>query len=390
MSFNVFNKLYVSPDYAYDAAYNRAIFSELRHGNGEYITYDELNSPGFNSEIIKTAKSITDIIGSEEGQYESIAHYLKHLFDENLEARLYCDDASYMPLFFTWAKIVFPNINSDKAFTIYNLIKQREELVMPDNVNNRTFTASRLQGRVDSITLSKADFVTAYNNFNANDTVSGEYYTEVRDAVRDSLCIEIQLASYLSGNATVDVIATKTYRILTKVLFAFIDDLRQYVRDNIMTEKLRTMTGVTINWDDQNWEATLRAQSSNMDFLFDSSLESIMESSSYRDTNIETAIYWCQWLLDNTTEEDAEDGELYDLIIAARWVIDNTDSFSSDLSVRNLGITAVISADVDFAGSTLIYQNEYLREKINMFWIEYIYQLKRANNTDGLVLVSHT
>lgn len=390
MSFNVFNKLYVSPDYAYDAAYNRAIFSELRHGNGEYITYDSLDSPGFNSEIIKAAQSIIDIIGSEEGQYESIAHYLKHLFDVNIEARLYCDDASYILLFFTWVKIVFPNINSDIAFTIYNLIKQREQLVMPDNVDNRTFTASRLQNRADSITLSKVDFVTAYNNFNTDDTVSSEYYTEVRNAVKDSLCVESQLASYLSGNITIDVIAPKTKRILGKVLFALIDDLRQYIRDNIMTTKVRNMTNVNISWDDQNWEATLRAQSSNMDFLFDSSLESIMESSDYRSSNISTALYWCQWILDNTTEEDATDVELYDLIISAQWIIDNIDCFSDDLEVSKTGAAVLIQRDLEFQGSTLVFSNEYLREKINTFWVEYIYQLKKVNNIDGLVLISHT
>jgi hypothetical protein len=389
MAFNVFNKVYVAPDYAYDAAFNRAIFSAHRN-QADYVTYDALDSPGYNSEVLVSAESVNDIIGSEEGQYESIAHYLKSLFDSGVEARLYCDEASYMPLFFTWLKIAFPNINTDNAFTIYNLIKQREELVFPDNVDNRTFTSYRLQDKVNNITLSKADFVTKYNEFNTADTVTDAYYTEVRTAVKDSLCIESQLASYLSGNVTIDVISSKTKRILTKVLFAIIDDLRQYIRDNIMTTKVRNMTGITIGWDDQNWEAALRAQSSNMDFLFDTSLDSILESSDYRELNITTAIAWCQWVLDNTSEADAADVELYDLVAASQWIINNSNCFSSDETARNAAIANLIQLDIDFEGSTLIYQNEYLREKINTFWIEYIYQLKKANDTDTLILISHT
>jgi len=389
MAFNVFNKVYVAPDYAYDAAFNRAIFSAHRN-QADYVTYDALDSPGYNSEVLVSAESVNDIIGSEEGQYESIAHYLKSLFDSGVEARLYCDEASYMPLFFTWLKIAFPNINTDNAFTIYNLIKQREELVFPDNVDNRTFTSYRLQDKVNNITLSKADFVTKYNEFNTADTVTDAYYTEVRTAVKDSLCIESQLASYLSGNSAINNISVKTKRILTKVLFAIIDDLRQYIRDNIMTTKVRNMTGITIGWDDQNWEAALRAQSSNMDFLFDTSLDSILESSDYRELNITTAIAWCQWVLDNTSEADAADVELYDLVAASQWIINNSNCFSSDETARNAAIANLIQLDIDFEGSTLIYQNEYLREKINTFWIEYIYQLKKANDTDTLILISHT
>ena len=389
MAFNVFNKVYVAPDYAYDAAFNRAIFSAHRN-QADYVTYDALNSPGYNSEVLVSAESVNDIIGSEEGQYESIAHYLKSLFDSGVEARLYCDEASYMPLFFTWLKIAFPNINTDKAFTIYNLIKQREELVFPDNVDNRTFTSYRLQDRVNNTTLSKTDFVTKYNEFNAADFVEDSYYTEVRSAVKNDLCIELQLASYLSGNATIDTISAKTKRILTKVLFAIVDDLRQYIRDNIMTVKVRNMTGITIDWDDQNWETTLRSQNSNMDFLFDSSLDSILESSDYRELNITTAVAWCQWVLDNTSEADAKDVELYDLVAASQWIVNNANCFSSDDATRNAAVANLIQLDVDFEGSTLIYQNEYLREKINTFWIEYIYQLKKANNIDGLALISHT
>ena len=387
MAFNVFNKVYVAPDYAYDAAFNRAIFSAHRN-QADYVTYDTLDSPGFNSEVLVSAGSINDIIGSEEGQYESIAHYLKSLFDSGVEARLYCDEESYMPLFFTWVKIAFPNINSDKAFTIYNLIKQREELVFPDNVDNRTFTSYRLQDRANNVTLSKTDFLTKYNEFNAADTVADVYYTEVRDAVKNDLCIELQLASYLSGNAAIDTISVKTKRILTKVVFALIDDLRQYIRDNIMTAKVRTMTGVTIDFDDQNWETTLRAQSSNMDFLFDTSLDSILESADYRELNIATAIAWAQWILDNTTDADASDVELSDLVSASQWIVDNADCFSADTATRNTAIATAIQSDIAYQGSTVVFQNEYLREKINSFWIEYIYQLKSANSTD-LNLISY-
>ena len=389
MAFNVFNKVYVAPDFAYDSAFNRAIFSAHRN-QAEYVTYDALNSPGFNSEVLVSKASINDIIGSDEGQYASIAHYLKSLFDSGIEARLYCDGNSYMPLFFTWLKISFPNISSDISFTLYNLIKQRESLVFPDNADNRTFTSHRIQYKDLNPTLTKAEFLSAYNEFNSNDTVSAEYYEEVRNAVRDSLCTEVQLASYLAGDISIDSISVKIKRILTKIVFANVDSLREYIRDNIMTAKVRNMSGVNLSWDDQDWEGALRNSSANMNFLFDSSLDAIMESSEYRDTFIDTAIEWNEWVLANTTESDLDDLELNDIIKGAQFIIKYKDAASDDDALRNAALPIAIQFDIDFEGSTVIFQTEYLRDKINTFWIEYIYQLKKSNDIDGLKLISHT
>ena len=41
MAFNLFNKLYVSPDYLYDNSQTRILFSKMRNQAG-YITYDSL------------------------------------------------------------------------------------------------------------------------------------------------------------------------------------------------------------------------------------------------------------------------------------------------------------------------------------------------------------
>ena len=150
------------------------------------------------------------------------------------------------------------------------------------------------------------------------------------------------------------------------------------------------MTGVNLNWEDQDWENVLRNANSDMSFLFDSSLDAIMESAEYRDNFIDVAIKWNEWILTNTTEADLEDLELNDLIKGAQFITTYKNAVSTDDTLRNTALAELIQFDIDFEGSTVIFQAEYLRDKINTFWIEYIYQLKKQNDTDGLKLISHT
>ena len=389
MAFNLFNKAYVAPDFAYDAAYNRYIFSQWRN-QADYISYDVLDSPGYNSEVKLSTASINDIIGVEDDKYESIAHFIKYLYESEFEGRIYADNDSYMPLFFTWLKIAMPNYTEDSAFIIYNLVKQREALVFPDNVNAASFVLPRLQDRENDVTLTKAEFISALNEFNTVDMATEIFYNELRDLVKDSLCIEVQLASYLSAAVDINVLAEKTRKILTKIVYASIDDIRQYIRDNIMTEKVKSWTGVTLSWEDQDWETTLKNKDSNMAFLFDSSPDAIANTEEYRLLNLEFVFAWSQWLIDNTTDEDLNDMQLADMIRASEYIIRHRNVGSEDAAIRNAAVTNLIEEDRAYHATSNIFDNEYLREKINTFWIEYVYQLKNNGDTDALRKISHT
>ena len=389
MAFNLFNKAYVAPDFAYDAAYNRYIFSQWRN-QADYISYDVLDSPGYNSEVKLSTASINDIIGVEDDKYESIAHFIKYLYESEFEGRIYADNDSYMPLFFTWLKIAMPNHTEDSAFIIYNLVKQREALVFPDNVNAASFVLPRLQDRENDVTLTKAEFISALNEFNTVDMATEIFYNELRDLVKDSLCIEVQLASYLSAAVDINVLAEKTRKILTKIVYASIDDIRQYIRDNIMTEKVKSWTGVTLSWEDQDWETTLKNKDSNMAFLFDSSPDAIANTEEYRLLNLEFVFAWSQWLIDNTTDEDLNDMQLADMIRASEYIIRHRNVGSEDAAIRNTAVTTLIEEDRAYHATSNIFDNEYLREKINTFWIEYVYQLKNNGDTDALRKISHT
>ena len=150
------------------------------------------------------------------------------------------------------------------------------------------------------------------------------------------------------------------------------------------------MTGVTIGWEDQDWEGTLRAQSSDMDFLLSSTLERIIADSTYRTENDAVALAWCQWLLDNTTDADESDMQLADIIAAAQYNIDYQNITSADASVRDATATSLLNADMAYQSTSFIFNEDSTREKINTFWIEYIYQMKGADNTTALSKMSHT
>lgn len=287
-------------------------------------------------------------------------------------------------------KITFPNIDSSTAFTLYNIIKQREALVMPDNMPNRSFGANRISDRNLDVIYNSSEFEQAYNEFNNNDATTDEYYTSVRNAIRNDLSIEVHLASYFVGLSPISIIAEKGQRLHSKSIYAIVDSIREYIRDNIMTQKVKSMTGVTLNWNDQNWEATLRSSNSNMDFLFNSSYESLSEDWDYRFNNRAYAQAWCQWILDNTTEEDKDDVELADIIRGAQELFVRIDCGSTDPAVRDPAWVNMINDDINFSGTSMIWTNEYLREKINSFWIEYIYQLKSNGDTETLTKLSHT
>ena len=386
MAFNVFKKIYVAPEYAYDVGYNRYIFSADRDDD---YTASTLNDPSYDT-TVGGWNTVSDMVGTGEGQYESVAHFLKHLYDTDWKGRIYCDSDSYIQFFCAWLKIAMPNYTNDSAFIVYNLIKQREELVFPDGATPDTWIAPRLADKEAEVVLTKDQFITKLNEFNTNDTNPDSYYDTVRAAVRDELCVEIQLASHLSGAVGISSLAAKIDTIVHKQGFGVIEDIKDYILDNALTPKVRTMTGVTIGWEDQDWEGTLRAQSSNMDFLFSSTVERIIADSTYRTENNAVALAWCQWILDNTNDADESDMQLADIIAAAQYVIDYQNVISANTSVRDTTAASLLTADIAYQSTSFLFNEDSTREKINTFWIEYIYQMKGANNTTALSKMSHT
>ena len=389
MSFNLFDKTYVAPDYMYDADVDRVIFSAYRN-QAEYIDYRSLNSVGFGTEVKLSTASIDDVVGTDEDQSPSVAHYLRDLYRNRFSGKIFADHYSYMKLFFAWLHIAMPNHTADSAFTVYNLIKQREALVFPDNANNRTFVAPRLNARTTNTVLTKTEFTEALAEFNSNDTVSAQEYADINAEVRSNLCIEIQLASYLSGNTDISIVTEKTNKILQKIIYANIDDIRQYIRDNIQTDKVRTMTGVEIGYDEQDWESKLRAASDEMDFLFRSDQETVVANSEYRESHTSQMLWWCQWLVDNTIETDAVDMHLSDVLSASKYISAHGGILSDDVSVRQAECLNILEFDIAQQGTTVIYDQEYLRDRINAFWIAYVYELSENNDTDTLAKLSHT
>lgn len=414
MAFNLFGKVYVSPDWAYDNGYNRCIFSEWRN-QSDYTSYDVLDSPGFESSVLLSTASIMNVVGDGtaantepvmdgssntalsfpadeyNNQYESVAHFLKHLYNEGWGGRLYSDDESYKILFFVWLKIAFPNIDDDNAFILYNIIKQREALIFPDNSDAIGFVVPRLQDRNNSVALNKTEFLTEKAEFDTIDTATPEFYTEFRDIVKNDLCMEIQLASYLSGNYPIQNLTEKFRRIASKGVFGHVFALRDFLRENIMTEKVRQLTGVNLQWDDQDWEGTLRAQSTAMDFLFKSEEDAIRQDWNYRQTYIDEAWYWMHWVIDNISEADAETNvELWNLRQTCTYNYEWENINSANTELRDTACADMLAADIDAVVTSMFWSVEYLKEKINTYWIEYIYQLKRANDTATLAKISHT
>jgi hypothetical protein len=412
MAFNLFGKVYVSPDWAYDNGYNRCIFSEWRN-QAAYTSYDVLDSPGFEAEVLLSTASITDVIGdgtsantepvmdgesntalsfpsdAYNGQYESIPHFLKHLYDEGWDGRLYSDDVSYNILFFVWLKLAFPNIDDDIAFILYNIIKQREALIFPDNTDAIGFIVPRITDKNNSSILSKAEFLQEKAEFDAADTATPEFYTEFRNLVKDDFSIEIQMASYLSGNYPIHTLTDKFRRVGSKMVYSHVYALRDWLRENIMSEKVKSMTGISLNWDDTNWESTLRSQSAQMDFLFKSDEDAIRKSWSFREQMIEEAWYWIDWVVNNTSDDDINNYELWNIRQAclnnSNWKNINSD----DINARYAATAALMEEDINshnVSGLAI----EQLKEKVNSFWIEYIYQLKRAGDTTTLAKLSHT
>lgn len=389
MSLNLFNKVYLCPDYLYDNAYNRIIFSAERN-QAAYLNYDSFNFPGLDAEVIHSTASVTDLIGEGDGQFASVAHYVKHIFDSNFEGRIYADEASWIILFYVWSRIAFPNITNEALFTIYNIIKQREELVFPDNRDLSTFIVPRLNARNSNIVLTRDEFIAKMEELKAADTTDVSYYSELNTAIKNSLCVEIQMATYLANKASVDIVAEKLVRFGSKIMFSMVEALKDYIRENIMTERVKSLTGVNLSWNDQNWETTLRSTNTLMDFLFNSSYEAIYSDYEYRSSNLNNALEWCRWVSNITNEEDLKNPDLRDIQATAQHLIKYADGFSSDEELKKAAAITAIQEDINFAGTTLIFQTEGFREKINTFWLEYIYQLAAANNTLELEKISHT
>lgn len=390
MSLNLFGKIYLSPDYLYDNGYNRILFSKDRN-QAEYLNYDSFEFPGLNVSVVHSSSSILDLVGTEPGQYASAAHYLEHLYDSGFEGRIYADEESWMIIFYSWIRITFPNIDDDTIFTLYNIVKQRESLVFPINRDLQTFMVARLNNKNTNLVLNKTQLLEYLALLRPADTNTIDYYNTVNTKVKNSLSVEIHIASYLSNRATVDPLVDKIQRLGSKSMFSLVQDLRDYIRENIMTESVKTLTGVTLSWDDQDWETTLKNTSPMMALLFNSSAEAIYEDFNYRLANLDTALQWANWVIDVTNNLADQTSELDAMRFAAEYYIKYYSGvFSDDLTVRNTTVENIIKEDAAYSGSTFIFQEEQFREKINTFLLEYIYQLHNSNNIDKLSKISHT
>lgn len=387
MAFNLFNKLYVSPDYLYDNSQTRILFSKMRNQAG-YLTYDSLNHSGYAGRVLESKESIYLLVGDGEGQYQSIAHYIVDLYNQGVEGRIYADEESWNAIFFTWIRMALPDCTPAIAFRIYNFIKQREQLVYPDNMAYKSFMDSRLKDRATNKILTQTEFLSAFATFIDADPVDPAYYEQARLTIKDDLCIEVKLASYLAGDTTVDNLAVKIQNITSKLIFKVILDTKDYIRENIMTEHVKAITGINLSWDNQDWEQTLINKSPEMAFMFNTSEDAMVQSVNYRKQNIDKALDWCRWVVDNT-DSSGGDLEWWNISAAAKLFVEHANIFSVDVDSRNVECAAVIDKDIDFVGTTFVFQVEDLREKINTFWIEYVYQLAKANNIEGLKQISH-
>lgn len=389
MSLNLFNKVYLSPDYLYDNAYNRIIFSADRN-QAEYLNYDSFNFPGLDSEVLHSSASVNDLIGESDGQFSSVAHYLKYLLESNFEGRIYADENSWIIIFYYWIKIAFPNIDTDQSFVLYNLIKQRESLVFPSDRGFNTFMASRYYAKNQNVTLTKQEFIDKFLELENLDTVDSNYYSEIRESFKPVLPIEIQLSSYFAGASDTSILLDKIKRIGSKKVFSILDDIRDYIRENILTEKVETLTGINLSFEDNNWLETLASENEDIRFLFNYSFQALENNYSYRLENIDMAIRWCKWLVENTIAEDKNNPDLGNIILASEWVCNYEECFSSNTEIAASTVATLLQEDVNFSGTTTIFQEEYSRDRINTFWIEYVYQMAKANDIEGLTKVSHT
>jgi hypothetical protein len=355
------------------------------------LNYDSFNFPGLNTSVVHSSASILDLVGEEPGQYASAAHYLEYLYDSGFEGRIYADEESWMIIFYSWVRITFPNIDEDTIFTLYNIVKQRENLVFPINRDLQTFMIPRLNTKNSNLVLNKEQLIEYISLLRPSDTNTQEYYNSVNTKVKNSLSVEIHIASYLSNRATVDPLVDKIQRLGSKSMFSLVQDLRDYVRENIMTESVKSLTSVTLSWDDQDWETTLKNTSPMMDLLFDSSSDAIYEDFEYRLSNLDTALQWAQWVIEVTNNTDDQITELDSMRFSANYIVQYyAGVFSEDESIRKNTVQSLITEDLTFSGSTFLFQEEQFREKINTFLLEYIYQLSAAGNIEKLEKLSHT
>ena len=390
MSLNLFGKIYLAPDYLYDNGYNRVLFSKDRN-QADYLNYDSFQFPGLNAEMIHSGRSIVDLIGVEPNQYASAAHYLEHLYDSGFEGRIYADEESWMIIFYSWIRMSFPYMDDDTMFTLYNIVKQREQLVWPINRDLQTFMLPRLNNRNTNLVLNKTALLEKINELRNADTITQDVYNAFTNKIKNDLSIEIQLASYLSNSTTIDVLVDKLQRFGSKIMFTMVEDLKDYIRENIMTERVKTLTETNLSWDDQDWETSLRSTNSLMDFLFNSSSEAIYADYNYRMQNISIMFEWAQWVVNITDDSDLQNPDLKDIKSTAEYIVNYYQGvFSEDEDTRKAAIAAAIAEDVAFSGSTFIFQGEDFREKINTFLIEYVYQLSAAGNIEKLKKLSHT
>lgn len=366
---HLFNKVYLTFDNTINIKDERIVISE---GNGFHMMH-ELKQL-YATDVFCYSQKLESLIGTGK-QFESFEIFLETIREKNLREDkplvIYCDRNNYIKFIILWYKTIFPNITFD---SFYNYIKTS---LFRDKIFSywRTTTLSSLF-RDDLPMISEDELRIEYSRVNT------QYSKDFSSKIKPYLSMEFMLSNFLYNGSFEKELKEIISKMMTRHYQELIIEVKQAIYKNILKENLQNFLGIE-KYTIKNIE----------DFLKNDKLK-ILINSNLVSTEILTLIGKESNINFNLATEK-EIVEIKNILKSffINWEKISENSFLIqrinllDLVTKNEltkeDLTTVLNLEINSQDSIRFFSSQD-EEKINFFFIDYIFDCIKTNKKEEL------
>ena len=370
--FLLFDRVYVKYDFLMENEQENLIITP----NLSDIMFDELvDIHSGRASKMAHVNSMSDLIDYTDGLFGSDKGLFQTLLDKG-KCCVIVDRNSYDELFIRFVKMMYPNMTSAIAWKVYNTFATNSQLLKTTSFIWGPEGGEQAQkDNADRIvTLTKTEFTTKWDSISLD--LEASEYNALRFAIHQKIGVEWLIANRLAGGTDLDpTLGTKMYSLIGSRVNEEVQFLRAHLFNNIYKGWSQSVLGIDpVTAEDNLLDSDFVNSSDKMRWLMDDTEkfhtpEYTSSHPNIRYSSIRTDIMNAVTGSSTPFEENLTDS-------AMDTIYDNRSTQTLDAAA----ITSIIHHELQPL-TTSVFESED-RIKVNVMFLNYIYQLKNSNDSE--------
>lgn len=369
---------YLVPDFKAENNVKRIIVSkEYNNVQSLRVTFDNLQPCEFSCD------SYESLIGSE-AKFKTWSEFLSFIASEE-KIYIFVDGDAMMKLFILWIKTIMPGMTATIAYRCYNTYVQRIKLQFPSFMMNDSFLAYRKSQLLSYALPKRSAFIELFDSMNIKMTESDR--AKWVSSNKSDFSLEWHLANYEIDKDHISVFKQKYINILIRACAIEVSEWYQYITKYFMQPNVREKLGLSISWDDEDWNAELK-KCDKITWMFDDQLLYVSKNIPYFLSHIDKALivgtflqdFWFKDLkIDDhirlLDEEYFESNHAQFVFSALKHIVKNLDHLDDD------ALHKIIKEEKQFEEISIIFDLlQHDSHKWNHYLVQYIHSIKETND----------